>query len=244
MDNNFDSSLIKYTGLIFLVVCISSTTNFYLEKKKNPAHFSDKNGLLSENYGANKLNELENEVRNVIQNNQTLKALNSESTLELMSLQNQVTELQRSLNHLNYNESHGLENNNPDLNKKNNFSLEENEMFADQIVETQHLAQVQSMDDILYSEAEDTEWSNFVAIAMNNALNQQQLQSVDILEHVCGTTLCKTHISFEALEGGVESIDEFISMITDEDQGYAEVDEENDIAILYFSKPGISLPHL
>ena len=121
MDNEFDSSLIKYTGLIFLVVCISSTTSFYLEKKKNPADYSDKNGLFSENHEAKKSNALESEVEDLIQNNQTLKAINSERTLKLISLQDQVAKLQSSLNQLNFNESHESESNRQDLKKDNNF---------------------------------------------------------------------------------------------------------------------------
>lgn len=131
---------------------------------------------------------------------------------------------------------------------QSSFSSQSTELnLADKVQEIEDKAEVQThthlqtLEDLLYSEESDEDWSHTVNDSINEALIRPEMQGIELVKQHCGSTVCRVDLSFDKSNTDLEQIDEVISLIADRGQAFSTINEEDSNIILYFSSEGYLL---
>ena len=105
------------------------------------------------------------------------------------------------------------------------------------------IAQTQSYDDAVYSEP-DSSWATEVEVKIQDALSQEEMYDVDLVEHTCGEAVCRTQVALDDMDEKLDELDELMSVMADRGEGRMQFDSQTNMVTFHYAKEGESLPHM
>jgi len=114
--------------------------------------------------------------------------------------------------------------------------------LTEEQIENQILTQTGILDEALYYEEEDRDWSTEVELKLSDALSQEGMDNFNLVNHKCGSTLCRTEIALKDMDDDMDNLDRLMSIMS-EGAGRIQVKANSNMAILHYAKDGQSLPN-
>jgi len=238
MRADYTRALLEKIRFLFFVLGITLTTHYVLEQLETPNDPMIVDGITKKHLNlenAKLLSEFEqalNELNSSNKQQQNMAVHTQANRDSIASLEYRLAELshQQSQFISQYNE--------PDKQQRNAPPPK----LTEEQIENQFLAQAVILDEALYYEEEDREWSTEVEMKLSDVLSQEGMGNFNLVNHQCGSTLCRTEIALMDMDEDMDKLDRLMSLVS-EGAGRIQVKANSNMAILHYAKDGQSLPN-
>lgn len=109
--------------------------------------------------------------------------------------------------------------------------------------EVQTEAQVELLEQTLFTEKIDSGWASSAQLALEEAFGDKEVTGFELVGHECRSTLCRLELNFDGSASPEQSFQNFLQLRPWQGYGFSQVDNEG-FAVVYLARDGYSLPQL